>query len=83
VILLVGRAAGLTIAAYPPARVKRSVAGRGQADKAQVARIVAALLGLRELPRVDATDALAIAITHAQAVRVPAALQTSGRSRAR
>jgi len=68
VALLVGAQAGLPIAAYPPALVKRSVAGRGQADKAQVARIVGAILGLRDLPEVDATDALAIAITHAQAL---------------
>jgi crossover junction endodeoxyribonuclease RuvC len=68
VALLVGAQAGLPIVAYPPARVKRSIAGRGQADKAQVARIVGAILGLRELPEIDATDALAIAITHAQAL---------------
>ena len=68
VALLVGAQAGLPISAYPPALVKRSVAGRGQADKSQVARIVGAILGLRELPEVDATDALAIAITHAQAL---------------
>jgi crossover junction endodeoxyribonuclease RuvC len=68
IALLVGAQAGLPIAAYPPALVKRSVAGRGQADKTQVARIVGAILGMRTLPEVDATDALAIAITHAQAL---------------
>lgn len=68
VALLVGAQAGLPISAYPPALVKRSVAGRGQADKTQVARIVGAILGLRDLPELDATDALAIAITHAQAL---------------
>ena len=82
VILLTGRAAGLEITAYSPAVVKRSVAGRGAADKAQLGRIVAAMLGLRELPRADATDALAIAITHAHALRVPAAMR-SPRGRAR
>lgn len=69
VALLVGAQAGVPIAAYAPALVKRSIAGRGQADKTQVARIVGAILGLRELPNLDATDALAIAITHAQAAR--------------
>jgi crossover junction endodeoxyribonuclease RuvC len=68
VALLVGAQAGLPIASYPPALVKRSIAGRGQADKEQVARIVGAILGMRTLPAVDATDALAIAITHAQAL---------------
>jgi crossover junction endodeoxyribonuclease RuvC len=75
VILLTGHAAGLPIAAYPPAVVKRSVAGRGAADKAQLGRLVAAMLGLRDQPRPDATDALAIAITHAHALRVPEALR--------
>jgi len=68
VALLAGAQARLSIAAYAPALIKRSVAGRGQADKQQVARIVGAILGLRVLPNVDATDALAIAITHAQAL---------------
>jgi crossover junction endodeoxyribonuclease RuvC len=68
IALLAGAKAGLSIAAYAPALVKRSIAGRGQADKLQVARIVGALLGLRDLPNVDATDALAIAITHAHAL---------------
>jgi crossover junction endodeoxyribonuclease RuvC len=68
IALLAGAQAGLPIAEYAPALVKRSVAGRGAADKQQVARIVGAILGLRELPNVDATDALAIAITHAQAL---------------
>jgi crossover junction endodeoxyribonuclease RuvC len=68
VVLLVGAQAGLPVSAYPPAVVKRSVAGRGQAAKGQLARVVGAMLGLRELPAADATDALAIAITHAHAL---------------
>jgi crossover junction endodeoxyribonuclease RuvC len=67
VALLAGAQSGLEITAYAPALIKRSIAGRGQADKTQVARIVSAILGLRCLPEVDATDALAVAITHAQA----------------
>lgn len=69
VCLAAGAAAELPIAAYPPALVKRSVAGRGQAPKGQLARIVGAMLGLCELPPSDAADALAIAITHANASR--------------
>ena len=72
VVLLAGAQAGLVIAAYAPALVKRSIAGSGQAPKDQLGRIVCALLGLRELPAVDATDALAIAITHANALAVTA-----------
>jgi len=40
----------------------------GRADKAQVQRMVKALLGLHELPTPDhASDALAVAICHALA----------------
>jgi crossover junction endodeoxyribonuclease RuvC len=61
--------AGLDVTAYPPSLVKRSIVGKGQADKAQVSRIVGVILGMAVLPGVDATDALAVAITHAQAMR--------------
>lgn len=56
--------AGLVVASYPPASVKKAVSGSGRADKDQVARMVQALIKLRSLPRADATDALAVAITH-------------------
>ncbi len=62
--LVAASVAGLAVTAYPPAVVKRAIAGRGSADKEQVSRIVAQLLGLKELPPVDATDALSVAITH-------------------
>ncbi len=70
VILLVAAKAGLEVFACPPALVKRTVVGRGAADKAQVARVVGAILGWRELPGLDATDALAVAITRAQRIRM-------------
>jgi len=61
---------GLEVASYPPARVKRSVTGHGAADKSRVARMVATLLGLDRPPEPpDATDALAVAITHALAFK--------------
>jgi len=54
------------VANYPPATIKRAVAGNGRAPKEQVARMVAAILGLEGPPEpLDATDALAVAITHA------------------
>lgn len=65
--------AGLAVASYAPALVKRSVAGSGRAEKDQVARMVQQLVGLRSLPRADATDALAVAITHGRALRPTAA----------
>ncbi len=67
VALLVCARAGLPIAEYPPARVKRTVAGGGRAEKSQVAHMVRVLLGLGELPLPDAADALAVALTHLQA----------------
>ena len=70
VVLLLVAKRQLPLAEYPPALVKRTVAGRGAADKAQIARVVGAMLGLTELPAEDATDALAIALTHLAASRV-------------
>jgi crossover junction endodeoxyribonuclease RuvC len=61
--------AGLAVASYPPASVKKAVSGSGRADKGQVARMVQALIGLGSLPPLDATDALAVAITHGRTVR--------------
>lgn len=69
--------AGLSVASYPPASVKKAVSGSGRADKEQVARMVQALIGLRSLPRADATDALAVAITHGQLMRTTSARVTS------
>jgi crossover junction endodeoxyribonuclease RuvC len=62
--LVAAAEAGLEIYEYPPRRVKQAVVGRGNADKAQVAFMVRALLGLSETPPHDAADALAIGITH-------------------
>lgn len=69
VALLAAASADLAVHAYAPALVKKSVAGRGSARKEQVAHLVGALLGIRELPAEDACDALAIAITHMRALR--------------
>lgn len=69
VVLLLAAKRGLSLAEYAPALVKRTVAGRGAADKRQVARVVAAMLGLHEELEIDATDALAVAITHLAAAR--------------
>ena len=64
VALLVCARAGLPIAEYPPARVKRTVAGGGRAAKDQVAEMVRVILGLAAVPQSDAADALAVALTH-------------------
>ncbi len=82
VALLVCARAGLTIAEYPPARVKRTIAGGGRAEKSQVAQMIRVLLGLRELPKTDASDALAVAVTHLQASQVMRAAMPDPSTRA-
>lgn len=72
-VLAVVGLSGLPVTSYAPALVKKAVSGSGRADKAQIARMVQALIGLRSLPRADATDALAVAITHGQRLRPIAA----------
>lgn len=63
--------AGLILGEYSPVRVKSAVTGEGRAEKAQVAYMVRALLGLPSLPEPDhAADALAVAICHAHATRL-------------
>ncbi len=74
--------AGLRVASYAPASVKKAVSGSGRADKDQVARMVQVLIGLRSLPRADATDALAVAITHGRSARPMTARMTSAVVRA-
>lgn len=69
VVLLLAAKRGLALAEYPPALVKRTVAGRGAADKTQVGRLVATLFGLDGSLPEDASDALAVAATHLAATR--------------
>jgi crossover junction endodeoxyribonuclease RuvC len=74
VALLVCARAGIEVHEYPPARVKLAVTGSGRADKPQVAQMVRVFLGLAAAPEADAADALAVALTHVQRVRLPPAL---------
>ncbi|HLF92978.1 MAG TPA: crossover junction endodeoxyribonuclease RuvC [Planctomycetota bacterium] len=60
---------GIPVRSYPPASVKRAVAGNGRAAKEQVSRMVSAILGAKgPLGPLDATDALAVAIAHGLAM---------------
>ena len=76
-MLKLGRAQGVAMAAalnrdipiseYAPRLIKMSVTGNGQASKEQVANMLRALLHMRseDMPKLlDATDALAVALTH-------------------
>jgi crossover junction endodeoxyribonuclease RuvC len=71
VALLVASLHHLEVHEYAPAVVKRAVTSSGRAEKAQVQKMVCLLLGLAETPEVDAADALAVALCHAQTARLP------------
>ena len=74
IALSVGQARGAALVAcasaevgcteYSPASVKSAVCGYGRAEKAQVQRMVTAILSLAEEPNHHAADALAVAICH-------------------
>jgi crossover junction endodeoxyribonuclease RuvC len=75
IALKLGRAQGVSMAAaiarqipiveYAPKKIKQSVTGNGNASKEQVAAMVVRLLEIKaENYLLDATDALAVAITH-------------------
>jgi crossover junction endodeoxyribonuclease RuvC len=63
VVLLAAGQRGVPTRSYTPQQVKGAVCGHGRADKEQVARMVARLLGLPNPPAPDhAADALAVAV---------------------
>ena len=63
VVLLAAAERDVPVREATPSEVKSAVCGDGRADKAAVARMVALVLGMAELPTPDdAADALAIAI---------------------
>jgi len=58
-------------AEYTPLQVKQAVTGNGKADKTQVAFMVKRLLGIKqEIKPLDITDAIAVAITHSQRMKM-------------
>jgi crossover junction endodeoxyribonuclease RuvC len=70
VVLLAGVARGIPLFEYAPLAIKQAVVGYGRAEKGQVQRMVALLLGLDEVPEPhDVADALAAALCHAHHLR--------------
>lgn len=66
VALLALAEAGLAVGEYSPMEIKSSVVGYGRAEKSQVQLMVRSLLGLEEeIASEDASDAVAVAICHA------------------
>ena len=81
-MLKLGRAQGVAIAAammnglqaieYAPRKVKQSITGRGNATKEQVWQMLQHTLHFEEDPAyMDATDAVAVALTHHYQMRLP------------
>ncbi|WP_298436647.1 crossover junction endodeoxyribonuclease RuvC [Geobacter sp.] len=83
--IVAGVNAGLPVAEYTAMQVKQAVVGYGHAGKDQVQQMVKALLGLPEIAQADASDALAVAICHANSALLRAVtgtlLQSSARRR--
>jgi crossover junction endodeoxyribonuclease RuvC len=70
VAILAGSHSGVPVFEYSPLAVKKAVVGYGRAEKAQVQVMVKAILQLTSLPPADAADALAVAICHANSMKV-------------
>lgn len=57
---------GIKINEYTPLQVKQALVGYGRAEKTQIKKMVKEMLKLEKMPKLDdTTDALAIAICHA------------------
>lgn len=85
VAMLAAVEAGCEVVEYTPAEIKRAVVGYGRAEKQQVAKMIALLLGLRRPPATfDATDALAVAVCHLHSqprgIALPRAARSAPRS---
>lgn len=56
---------------YTPLQVKKAVTGNGKAQKEQVAFMVKRLLNIKkEIKPLDITDAIAVALTHSQRIKI-------------
>ncbi len=74
VALLSAARAGAQVFEYTAGQIKQATVGRGRADKEQVRTMVRAILGLQGPLGLDASDALAAAICHAQLYATPTAM---------
>lgn len=66
VVVLAPALRGIPVAEYAPNQIKKTVVGAGHAEKDQVKHMVRLLLPRAQTNTADSTDALAIAICHAQ-----------------
>jgi len=71
VALLAAAQSGARVRSFSPSVIKQAVTGTGRAEKEQVGRMVAVLLGIVVQGRFDASDALAAAICGVLRARDP------------
>lgn len=64
VAMLAAANANLDVRSYTSNQVKQSIVGSGNASRHQVQQMVKVLLGLKEIPKPDQAEALALAICH-------------------
>ena len=69
---------GVPVFEYSALQVKQAVVGHGKAAKEQVQHMVKVLLNLAEPAQADASDALAVAICHANSIRLATRLRAEG-----
>jgi crossover junction endodeoxyribonuclease RuvC len=67
VVLLTGAVHDVAIYEYSVTEVKSMITGHGRADKEQVAKMLQMILGAQNFETADASDALALAVSHAMA----------------
>jgi len=69
VVLLTGAIHDLEIYEYSVTEIKSMITGHGRADKEQVAKMLQMILGTQNFETADASDALALALGHALALK--------------
>ncbi|GLI40148.1 crossover junction endodeoxyribonuclease RuvC [Geobacter hydrogenophilus] len=74
--IVAGVNAGLTVSEYTAMQVKQAVVGYGHARKEQVQQMVKSLLNLPEIAQADASDALAVAVCHANSAGMKSILRS-------
>lgn len=77
--IVAGVNAGLPVYEYTALQVKQAVVGYGKADKGQVQKMLKALLNLPETAQADASDALAVAICHANSYSLKRLHEVNGK----
>lgn len=78
VCLMAAAQAGYPVFEYATREVKKSVTGNGAASKEEVLAVVQQWLKIKVVDRLDATDALALALCHGQKIEVSRRLQQNG-----